>query len=199
MGHVVSRPHAGVKPAVASAPSPRLPSGRLRPSEPVIGPAKGRTRWTGYGEGRGEGSLPQSQTRGDAPSPDLSPQAGRGEGCGQFQGPFSTNAGGENGELPSPALYRLMTWMSPAYPVGAFSYSGGLEWAVEAGDIRDACSLTGWLTTIICNGGAFCDAAIFCHAHPAAACGDDHAVSAACRRRSAPRYGDCRDARRGVP
>jgi urease accessory protein len=31
-----------------------------------------------------------------------------------------------------------MTWMSPAYPVRAFSYSGGLEWAVEAGDIRDA-------------------------------------------------------------
>jgi urease accessory protein len=31
-----------------------------------------------------------------------------------------------------------MTWLSPASPVGAFSYSGGLEWAVEAGDIRDA-------------------------------------------------------------
>ena len=28
-----------------------------------------------------------------------------------------------------------MTWLSPAYPVGAFSYSGGLEWAIEAGDI----------------------------------------------------------------
>src|SRR5260370_28293651 len=47
-----------------SAPSPRLPSGRLRPSEPVIGPAKGRTRWTGYGEGRGEGASPQGWTRG---------------------------------------------------------------------------------------------------------------------------------------
>src|SRR6266852_4527730 len=46
-----------------SAPSPRLPSGRLRPSEPVIGPARGRTRWTGYGEGRGEGACPQAQTR----------------------------------------------------------------------------------------------------------------------------------------
>jgi len=71
--------------AEMAAPSPRLPSGRLRPSESVIGPAKGRTRWTGYGEGRGEGAFPQSQTRGDARSPgaqeraDLSPQAGRGE------------------------------------------------------------------------------------------------------------------------
>ena len=29
------------------------------------------------------------------------------------------------------ALYRLMAWLSPAYPVGAFSYSSGIEWAVE--------------------------------------------------------------------
>ena len=36
------------------------------------------------------------------------------------------------------ALYRLMAWLSPAYPVGAFSYSSGIEWAVEAGDISDA-------------------------------------------------------------
>src|SRR5215831_5703952 len=55
----------------ASAPSPRLPSGRLRPSEPAIGPAEGGTRWTGYGEGRGEGAFPQAQTRGDAPSPGI--------------------------------------------------------------------------------------------------------------------------------
>ena len=39
------------------------------------------------------------------------------------------------------ALYRLMAWLSPAYPVGAFSYSSGIEWAVEAGDITDAATL----------------------------------------------------------
>ncbi len=39
------------------------------------------------------------------------------------------------------ALYRLMTWLSPAFPVGAFSYSSGIEWAVEAGDIADAATL----------------------------------------------------------
>src|SRR5260370_37633259 len=61
-----------------SAPSPRLPSGRLRPSEPAIGPAEGGTRWTGYGEGHGEGAFPQARTRGHPPSPLLSPQAGRG-------------------------------------------------------------------------------------------------------------------------
>ena len=41
------------------------------------------------------------------------------------------------------ALYRLMTWLSPSFPVGAFSYSSGIEWAVEAGDIVDAASLAG--------------------------------------------------------
>ena len=50
--------------------------------------------------------------------------------------------GNEREELASPALYRLMAWLSPAYPVGAFSYSSGIEWAVEAGDIKDAETLT---------------------------------------------------------
>ena len=39
------------------------------------------------------------------------------------------------------ALYRLMAWLSPSFPVGAFSYSSGIEWAVEAGDITDAATL----------------------------------------------------------
>src|SRR5262249_25407013 len=84
----------------------------------------------------------------------------------------------EHGELPCSALYRLMTWMSSAYPVAAFSYSSGLEWAVEAGDIRDACSLTGWLTAMIRHGSVSCDAAIFCHAHRAAADGNNEALAA---------------------
>ena len=45
----------------------------------------------------------------------------------------------------SAALYRLMAWLSPSYPVGAFSYSSGIEWAVEAVDIKDADSLRRWL------------------------------------------------------
>jgi urease accessory protein len=85
----------------------------------------------------------------------------------------------EHAELPSPAHYRLMTWMSPAYPVGAFSYSSGLEWAVEAGDVRDAATLASWLTTLIGHGSVFCDAAIFHHAHRAATGGDGDAIAAA--------------------
>ena len=72
-----------------------------------------------------------------------------------------------------------MTWMSPAYPVGAFSYSSGLEWAVEAGDVRDATTLAGWLMTMIGRGSVSCDAAIFCHAHRAVASGDDGALATA--------------------
>jgi len=76
------------------------------------------------------------------------------------------------------ALYRLMAWLSPAYPVGAFSYSNGIEWAVEAGDIRDAVTLQHWLTTVIGNGGGFCDAVLLVHAYHAMAEGDDSALQA---------------------
>jgi urease accessory protein len=67
------------------------------------------------------------------------------------------------------ALYRLMTWLSPSYPVGAFSYSSGIEWAVEAGDIKDADSLRSWLTILTTEGGGFCDCVFFRHAHQAIA------------------------------
>jgi urease accessory protein len=71
-----------------------------------------------------------------------------------------------------------MTWMSPAYPVGAFSYSSGIEWAVEAGDIGSAETLRAWLATLIRQGSVFCDAALFAHAHCAATAGDDTALAA---------------------
>jgi urease accessory protein len=79
--------------------------------------------------------------------------------------------------VSSPALFRLLTFMSPSYPVGAFAFSGGIECAVEAGDIRDADALRGWLASMIRHGGVFCDAALFCHAHRAVAAGDDSALA----------------------
>jgi urease accessory protein len=71
------------------------------------------------------------------------------------------------------ALYRLMAWLSPAYPVGAFSYSGGIEWAVESGDVKDAETLKRWLAVMIAEGGGLCDAVFFVHAHRAIQTGDD--------------------------
>ena len=76
------------------------------------------------------------------------------------------------------ALYRLMAWLSPSYPVGAFSYSSGIEWAVEAGDISDAESLRRWLAVVIGEGGGFCDAVFFVHAHRSLAEPDDAALQA---------------------
>ena len=75
---------------------------------------------------------------------------------------------------PGPAaLYRLMAWLSPAYPVGAFSHSSGLEWAVEAGDVTDVTSLQRWLGVVIAEGGGFCDAVIFVSAYRASVNRDD--------------------------
>lgn len=48
--------------------------------------------------------------------------------------------------LPAPALLKLMWLASPALPVGGFSYSEGLEAAVEAGLVTDAASASAWLT-----------------------------------------------------
>jgi urease accessory protein len=66
-----------------------------------------------------------------------------------------------------------MAWLSPAYPIGAFSYSSGIEWAVEAGDISDAATLRRWLAVMIGDGGGLCDAVFFVHASKAIADGDD--------------------------
>ena len=76
------------------------------------------------------------------------------------------------------ALYRLMTWLSPAFPVGAFSYSSGIEWAVEVGDITDAETLKSWLGVMLAEGGGYCDAVLFAHAHRAVVSSDDKAAVA---------------------
>ena len=87
-------------------------------------------------------------------------------------------AGMSGSEPPSPTLYRLMAWLSPSYPVGAFSYSSGIEWAVEAGDIKDAETLRAWLAVMLAEGAGFCDAVLFAHAHRAVAEQDDKALRA---------------------
>ena len=65
------------------------------------------------------------------------------------------------------ALYRLMTWLSPAFPVGGFSYSSGIEWAVEAGDIVDTATLADWLDAMLGDGPGFCDATFLVQAYRA--------------------------------
>jgi urease accessory protein len=81
---------------------------------------------------------------------------------------LSADALGGMAAEQSAALYRLMTWLSPSFPVGAFSYSSGIEWAVEAGDITDAASLRDWLAAMLSDGSGFCDAVFVAQAHRAA-------------------------------
>jgi urease accessory protein len=90
----------------------------------------------------------------------------------------TTMARDKNDTGDAAALYRLMAWLSPAYPIGAFSYSCGIEWAVEAGDVTDARTLERWLAVMIGEGGGFCDAVFFVHAFRAIADGDDATLRA---------------------
>ncbi|WP_315838650.1 urease accessory protein UreF [Bradyrhizobium prioriisuperbiae] len=70
-----------------------------------------------------------------------------------------------------------MTWLSPSFPVGAFAYSSGLEWAVEAGDITDSTSLREWLGSMLIDGAGFNDAVFLAHTHRALTAGDAAALA----------------------
>lgn len=52
----------------------------------------------------------------------------------------------------STALVRLMQLVSPALPVGAYTYSQGLEWAVESGRIRDEATAGEWIGDLMRHG-----------------------------------------------
>lgn len=75
------------------------------------------------------------------------------------------------------ALYRLLAWMSPAYPVGAFSYSHGIEWAVETGDIASLATLVDWLDVVLRDGSGLADATFCTHAHRALLARDGAALA----------------------
>jgi urease accessory protein len=66
------------------------------------------------------------------------------------------------------SLARLLAVASPFFPTGGFAYSHGVEWAVEAGDVHDIDSLTGWLRAILRHGAGRSDAILLRHAHRAA-------------------------------
>lgn len=68
------------------------------------------------------------------------------------------------------ALLRLVTWMSPAFPVGAFSYSGGLEQVVHDGLITDAPGLARWLQVLVEHGSSWNDAVLLAESYRA--CGE---------------------------
>src|ERR1700689_211760 len=66
----------------------------------------------------------------------------------------------------------LLLWLSPAFPVGAYAYSHGIEWAFEAGDVTDAPSLAAWLSGLAAYGAPRLDAFLFALPHRAASARD---------------------------
>ena len=95
-----------------------------------------------------EGTLGKSPILGAAPNPSATPTPSptRGEG----------------------ALFRLLTWLSPSFPVGAFGWSHGLEQAIADGTVTDAATLTDWITGLVEMGSGWSDAVLFAEAHAAA-------------------------------
>ncbi len=69
-------------------------------------------------------------------------------------------------------LVRLLQLASPALPIGAFSYSQGLEWAVEAGTVHDADSARSWIGDLMEYAVGPGDAAVLWRCMNAAAADD---------------------------
>lgn len=61
-------------------------------------------------------------------------------------------------------LLTLTQWLSPAFPVGGYAYSHGLEWAVSEGQVTDAEALFGWLSDILAHGSGRADAVLLARA-----------------------------------
>lgn len=76
----------------------------------------------------------------------------------------------EAGALP------LFVWLSPAFPVGAFAYSHGLEWAVENGDVKDAPTAEAWIADCLLQGAGRNDAILLKCAFEAARTNDAAAL-----------------------
>ncbi len=86
------------------------------------------------------------------------------------------------GRAGAAALYRLLVWLSPGFPVGAFSFSHGLEAAAESSAVHDRGSLQHWAGTLVALGSGRIDADILREAYRAAAARDIAALDLASRR-----------------
>jgi len=78
------------------------------------------------------------------------------------------------------ALYRLLAWLSPGYPIGAYTYSHGMEQAVEAGFIEDAEAAQAWIADIVEYGAGVSDTVFLAHTHGAVTRGDEARLREVC-------------------
>jgi len=76
----------------------------------------------------------------------------------RITGTTMAEAGGQS------VLLRLTAWLSPAFPIGSFSYSSGLERAVHDGLVASADDLGDWIGGILQQGGVWNDAVLLAEA-----------------------------------
>ena len=58
-------------------------------------------------------------------------------------------------------LLLLLNWMSPAFPIGAYAYSHGLEWAIDDGHVKTPADVESWIADVITQGSGWNDAVLF--------------------------------------
>lgn len=120
---------------------------------------------------------PGSEAGGGAATPTIAPWPGR--PAASVAPPVADRRDAAPAAAPSAILQTLIlqTWLSPAFPVGAFAYSHGLEWAVEDGTVRDLASLVAWLDGVVRHGAGRSDMILLAHAWRAVTAGDDAALT----------------------
>jgi urease accessory protein len=65
---------------------------------------------------------------------------------------------------PNADALTLVQWLSPAFPVGSYAYSQGLEQAITDGHVTSPDTLTDWITAVLTHGSARMDAILLAHA-----------------------------------
>ena len=76
----------------------------------------------------------------------------------------------------TPFQHLLFTWLSPAFPVGAFAYSHGLEMAAERKLVTSQSQLQNWLSILITQGSLKNDLLLLAHAHRASHAADENGL-----------------------
>ncbi|MDE2444820.1 MAG: urease accessory protein UreF [Alphaproteobacteria bacterium] len=64
-------------------------------------------------------------------------------------------------DIEASQLLLLLNWMSPAFPIGNFAYSHGLEWAIAKGHITTQGDVESWIGNLITSGSGWNDAVLF--------------------------------------
>ncbi|MCA3264229.1 MAG: urease accessory protein UreF [Telmatospirillum sp.] len=77
--------------------------------------------------------------------------------------------------MAADGLLKLLAWLSPSFPVGAFAYSHALEAAIDEGFVADRASLQAWIEDLLDHGSPRADSVFFMCTHRAVAAGEDAA------------------------